>query len=249
MSDADSEIDRLYQLPLDAFTSARNDLAKRLNRPTVKDLQKPSVAAWAVNQLYWQHRPTYDRLTKASDRLRAEHRKLLAGKASDIRDAETAHREAVGEAGEKVKGVLTAGGETASPATMMAVTETLQSLPGADAPGRLSRPLKPMGFEALAGVGVRPSQIPPNLRVVETPAALSKRDVAREKQREKEEKERQHRAEKERREAQAEVARTEAVVKRARAAVEQAEAALETRRGELAKATTAQQRARLRARG
>jgi hypothetical protein len=68
MADSAAEIDRLYQLPLGEFTPARNALAKELGKTDarIKNLQKPNVPAWAVNQLYWRERPLYDRLIKAS---------------------------------------------------------------------------------------------------------------------------------------------------------------------------------------
>ena len=64
----DSEIARLYQLPLADFTSARNALAKQAGAraPEVRALQKPPVAAWAINQLFWQTAMTYDRLIGAA---------------------------------------------------------------------------------------------------------------------------------------------------------------------------------------
>ena len=48
----DSEMDTLYQLPLDEFTSARNALAKTAGSDAgrVRALVKPPIAAWAVNQ-------------------------------------------------------------------------------------------------------------------------------------------------------------------------------------------------------
>ena len=54
----ESEIDRLYQLAPDEFTAARNALAKSAgpDAAAVKRLTKPPIAAWAVNQVYWQHR-------------------------------------------------------------------------------------------------------------------------------------------------------------------------------------------------
>ena len=57
-SRVDEEIAGLYQLPLADFTAARNALAKQAGARAseVKALQKPPVAAWAINQLYWQRR-------------------------------------------------------------------------------------------------------------------------------------------------------------------------------------------------
>ena len=244
MADADREIDELFQLPLDEFTPARNALAKRLGSPTIKDLQKPSVAAWAVNQVYWQHRPAFEGLVKTAERLRAEHRKLLAGKTSGIREAEQAHRAALREAVDRARRALTGAGQAASPATMTAVAETLEALPGPDAPGRLTRPLKPLGFAALSGASFGATR--PGLRIVAKPP-ITQRDVEREKQRAKEEKEEQRRVEREAREAKAKLARAEGAVKRAREAVEKAEQALDGLRARLEEAKAAHHRARLHA--
>lgn len=174
MATLDDEIDALYQLPLAEFTASRNALAKRAGRtdPPIKDLEKPSVAAWAVNQLYWHERPVYERLIETAERLRAEHRKLLAGKPSEIREAEKAHRDAIRAATETVRRIVTGSAQAASAATMVAVGETLEALPAAEAPGRLTHPLRPMGFEALAGVAVR-AVSPPRLRLVTRPAEMS----------------------------------------------------------------------------
>ena len=248
MSDVDDQIAELYRLPLDEFTPARNALAKQLGRPTIKDLQKPNVAAWAVNQLYWKHRPVFERLVRAAERLRTEHRKMLAGKSSDIRGAEKAHRDAIREAEDKAKSLFADAEQGVSQTTMTAIHETLESLPGADEPGQLTRPLKPLGFEALSGVRVRPSHARPALRIVESRADAAKREAAEQKQREKEEKEQQRRVEREKREAQAELARTEAVLTKVQAAVAKAEEALEKLRAQLHEATKAHQRARLRVR-
>ena len=58
------ELDALYQLPLDQFTSARDDLAKRLRADgqaeqaeQVKALRKPPVAVWLVNRLVRNDEP------------------------------------------------------------------------------------------------------------------------------------------------------------------------------------------------
>ena len=56
--DLEDEVDRLYGLPLEEFTPARNELAKRLRKDgrkaeaaRVGELAKPSLALWTVNQL------------------------------------------------------------------------------------------------------------------------------------------------------------------------------------------------------
>ena len=85
----ETEVDRLYQLPPDEFTAARNALAKEAgaDRAEVRGLGKPPIAAWAVNQLYWKRRDVYDPLIAASIELRKHHKAVLAGRTADIRDA------------------------------------------------------------------------------------------------------------------------------------------------------------------
>ena len=250
MPDNDDRIARLYQLTLDEFTGARNQLAKEAKDPAIKALEKPNVAAWAVNQLYWQHRADYDRLIKASERLRGEHRKLLGGKSADIREAESAHRETLRSAMERVKGILEAGGHAASDQTINAVSETLEALPSGEPPGRLVRPLKRMGFEALAGVSIGASPRP-QMRVVPSAkpaaAAATPKDAKRERelarQREKEERERKERQQ----EAAKALKAAEAVMLRAEEAVKKAEKALGELRAKRDEAVSEYQRARLRA--
>jgi hypothetical protein len=146
--------DRLYQLPLAEFTAARNALAKSAGKDgaAIKALEKPSLPAWAVNQLYWTRRKAFDRLIEAARRLRVEHGRQLAGKAADVAVAERAHRTALSEAVQQIRGLLQQAGEAASPATMTSVTDTLQAVPGRDDHGRLTKALRPLGFEALSGL-------------------------------------------------------------------------------------------------
>jgi hypothetical protein len=150
----DVEIDHLYQLPLEEFTAARNALVARAGARAadVRRLLKPNAAAWAVNQIYWRRPKTRDRLTTVAHRLRRAHAQKLAGKASDVADAETAHRAVVNSALDEARELLRAAGDAASPATLQAVAETLQTVMWQDLDGRLSRPLKPTGLEALAAL-------------------------------------------------------------------------------------------------
>jgi hypothetical protein len=154
MAQLDDEIDRLYQLPAAEFVAARNVLAKQAGpgAASVKNLQKPNAPAWAVNQLYWTRRKTFDKLIDAANKLRAAHSQMLSGKRADVTAAEAAHRDAVKTASAEVREILSQAGDPATAATMMAVSDTLQALPGPERPGRLVRPLKPRGFEALAGL-------------------------------------------------------------------------------------------------
>jgi hypothetical protein len=133
MADLDSDIDRLYQGPIDAFIDARNSLAKATRVAEVKTLVKPSLPAWAVNQLHWHHRALVDRLVTAAEAVRAEHQRALAGEKAAIAAAEQAHREVLREAVAAAKDVLTAGGHALTPGTLDAVRDTLSALPSPDA--------------------------------------------------------------------------------------------------------------------
>ena len=159
MASLDNDIDALYRLPLGEFAAARDALAKRAGdrKGEIKNLQKPNAAAWAINQLYWQRRKSYDRLVSAAQRLRSAHAQQLAGKKADVASAESLHQAAVRAAAAEVRAIVDRSGDPASPATMTAVVETLRALPAAEAAGRFARPLKPQGFEALAHLLVKPA--------------------------------------------------------------------------------------------
>lgn len=149
-------IDELYQLPLTEFTAARDALAKQhpQSRSEIRKLQKPNLPAWVVNQLYWHHRKVVDRLAAAAARLRAAHAARISGKATDIADVEATHHAAMAAALNEARATLQRAGLPATRATLTAVSDTLERLPWTTpAPeGRLSRELKPLGFEALAGM-------------------------------------------------------------------------------------------------
>lgn len=156
----DDRVDHLYQIPLDEFTAARNALARELGPDSeVKRLEKPSLAAWAVNQIYWQRRQIHDDLIEAAESLRSTYRRQLAGNTADVSAAEVAHRAAIGAAKHAACEILDASGAGTSEAVTTAVAETLDALPGSEPPGRLSRPLRRVGFGALEGmaIAVRPT--------------------------------------------------------------------------------------------
>jgi hypothetical protein len=187
----DEELDQLYQGPPDSFIARRNDLAKKLGKDgaAVRALVKPQLAAWAANQVYWRNRVQFDRLVKASEALRAAHRRIVEGAPADLAEAERAHRDAVSDALDAARQALRDAGEPASPATIAAVADTLRALPTPEPFGRLARPLTPAtGLEALAGlapraVGPRPdTPRPPALALVKRPtgdAAAARKEAAR----------------------------------------------------------------------
>ena len=97
----------LYGLPLDRFVAERGALAKSLRADGKRDeaaevakLRKPSVAAWAVNQLVRTQSREVKALFKAGDQLQRAQADLLAGKgdAGKLRAAAEREREAVDRA-------------------------------------------------------------------------------------------------------------------------------------------------------
>ena len=156
----DPKIDDLYQQPLDAFVTARNALAKTLSGDEaahVRALVKPTVVPWAVNQVYWQARPVYDKVIKSGERLRAAQIASLEGRrGADVREASEAHRRALADAVKTAERLAAAAGAKPAADALMRTFETLSlASESAEPPGRLTKPLQPSGFEALAGVDVK----------------------------------------------------------------------------------------------
>jgi hypothetical protein len=151
-------IDGLYQLPLDQFTSARNVLSKGagVDAARIRALTKPPIAAWAVNQLYWRDRNTWDALIAAAEGARRTHKAVLSGRSGDVRAASKVHDDAVEVALKATLALLGKAGQPVTDATKQSVAVTLRALPSEEPPGRLTRTLQPGGFEALAGLAIAP---------------------------------------------------------------------------------------------
>jgi hypothetical protein len=165
MTTDSSEIDALFCLPLGEFTAARNALAAKLkdaglgeDAERVKGLAKPPVSAWAVNQLYWEHRKPFERLLAAGDRLRTAQASQLQGKGGELHEPLEARRTALSELTQQAAIVLRESGHTPSPDLMRRITMTLEALAtyGSDAAaadaGRLTGDIDAPGFEALASL-------------------------------------------------------------------------------------------------
>lgn len=101
----DDRVDELYRGKPEDFVAARDALARQLKAgkdtdaaTTVKALRKPTMAAWAVNQLAHTERRSIDRLLDIGDRLRAAHDALIEGRGdADVRSATNDRRAVVRE--------------------------------------------------------------------------------------------------------------------------------------------------------
>ncbi|HEY4425900.1 MAG TPA: hypothetical protein VGN10_16935 [Pyrinomonadaceae bacterium] len=164
-SKLEDDIDALFRLPLAEFTGERNTLAARLKKEgrrndadRVKLLAKPSVSAWAVNQLYWDHREAFDQLMASGKRLRPAQKLRLAGKVASVRDSLDARREALVHLSDLAEELLRDAGSNPSLDTLRRVTTTLEALSthalhsDGPTPGRLTQDLDPPSFDSLASL-------------------------------------------------------------------------------------------------
>jgi hypothetical protein len=122
----------------------------------VKALRRPSLSAWAVNQLARERHADLARLLEAGERLRAAHEAAVSGAgATELRVATRAERQAVAGLLEAAVEVLTAAGHPATDATRDRIAATLHAAAADPAAaeqvgrGRLTHDLDPSGFGAL----------------------------------------------------------------------------------------------------
>ncbi len=157
--DLERELDRLYGLPLGKFVAARNDLAKRLRKTgdreradRVKALPKPSLTAWAVNQLAFSAADDLVALEEAGSEVRAAHLEA----ASQQQAAVKARRAVIAKLLGLVAAHFATQDLTLGRSHRQRIVRTLEALSsraeGSDEPvaGRLSQDLEPPGFDALA---------------------------------------------------------------------------------------------------
>ena len=160
MSEA-SAIDDLYGLPLDRFVAERTALARELRGAgrreeagDVAALRKPSVAAWAVNQLARTQGRAVDELFEAGDALRKAQDGVLAGRddAGSLRSAAARERAAVDELSQAARGLLSSQGHELSATIIERVSDTLHAAALDDDArnhvrgGRLERELRHVGL-------------------------------------------------------------------------------------------------------
>ena len=139
----DEIADRLYALPIEEFTQARNQAERELRKAgareqadQVKALRKPTAAAGAVNRLVREHRPEVDAFLAAAATLRDAQ---VAGR-GDIASSAIAQRDAL-------ENLVSLGGESARATLQAAAVDdnTARNLLAA----RLVREPEPAGFGTL----------------------------------------------------------------------------------------------------
>ena len=167
MPDVEAELDRLYALPLEEFTQARNDLARRLAKAGSKDaadevkkLAKPSIPVWTANQLARREPGEVRALLRSAEELRKAQQRALARLGRDI---------------------LADEGRSVSDAIVERIAKTLDAAALDEGTrfqlrgGRLAEEPEAAGFDALAGMA---SAAPARTTPRKAPAAGRRERVA-----------------------------------------------------------------------
>jgi hypothetical protein len=105
ISTTSARIDQLYGLTPGEFTAARNALAKELRTEGQRDeagqvakLRRPTIAAWAINQVVRIHGDRFAALLDAGQQVRRAQRRALSGvRDSGLREATRTRRQLIDE--------------------------------------------------------------------------------------------------------------------------------------------------------
>ena len=160
----------LYGLPPGEFTPARDARVKELRKrgdreaaEAVKALRKPTVAAWALNQLARTRSKDVERLIAAGEELRSAQEELLGGgDRSAFQEAAGAERELVAELSADATTLASEAGERAS-GLREKVAETLHAAALDEGTaeelraGRLTREREAIGGFGAPGGGPAPA--------------------------------------------------------------------------------------------
>jgi len=126
----------LYGLPLEQFVPERAALAAELRRRGHRDqakriaaLRKPSIAAWAVNQLVRTQPKALAELFAAGDELERAQQELLSGRGApdELRAARMREGEIVEQLSMTASGLLSSEGSAPSQTTLGRISETLHA--------------------------------------------------------------------------------------------------------------------------
>jgi hypothetical protein len=190
----DDAIDELYGAAPEEFVAERTRLAKALRAEGLRDeaetlakLRKPSIAAWALNQLARGHRREVDLLLDSGHRLREAQAGLFGGGEKEaFETARRSEQEALSQLTAAAERLLGERG-SASAATLAQVSESLRaaavSPEGREllARGRFIEPIRGQGFDLLgelaAGAPTRPKAKPRRDRAAEEKARAELRDA------------------------------------------------------------------------
>ena len=132
---ADAAAEELYGLPPGEFTSARNERAKELRKAgdrasadEVRALRRPTVAAWALNQLARRRSGELERLLAAGEQLRAAQEELLAGgDRAAFQEAAAAERDLAAELARDAEALVSETGEKPGAGLREKIAETLHA--------------------------------------------------------------------------------------------------------------------------
>jgi hypothetical protein len=221
----DDAIDSLYGAELESFTAERTRLARELREAgdresaeRVAKLKKPTVAAWALNQLARRQRRDVDLLLDAGHRLRqAQEGVVGGGDRGSFEQAQKTERDALRRLTQQASQLL--GG--ASPQVLSQISQTLRAAAVSEegrellARGRFTTPLETEGFDVFAALPAA-ARARPKKRPARKPASDELRK-ARERIRELEQKART--AERETEKLKGELKKSERAAESARVAV------------------------------
>lgn len=125
----------LYALPPGEFVAARDALVRdlraggdRATAAAVKALRRPTVAAWALNQVARAEPDVVTTVLEAAEALRHAQRRVLSGlRDTDLRGAGTAHRQATDQLVAAAVAVAARHGSTAGATLEAALRATVQA--------------------------------------------------------------------------------------------------------------------------
>lgn len=155
------DADELYTVPLARFVPERTALVKALRAAGEKDaakdaaaLRKPSVAAWAVNQIVRSESKAMKELLRAGDALRTAQEEVFGGGGApdELRSALERERAAVDALRDAAADVLRSAGAEPSATVLERVSDTLHAAALDDGAresvteGRLTSELRHVGF-------------------------------------------------------------------------------------------------------
>src|SRR3954451_17830845 len=164
---SEQEVDRLFELPPEEFTAARNALTRRLKddgnasaAADVKQISKPSIAAWAINQLAREQQGAVKLLLESAARLKkAQENALKGGGTGDaLRRSQADGRKALPGLTQQAQGILARARRSAGSTVGDKISSTLRAAAVDDAgraaltAGRLTGEVKPSGFDVFAGL-------------------------------------------------------------------------------------------------